>query len=444
MCFKWATELYTPWAGLIAASLWALNPTVLGHGQLITADVSSGSLGLLSVYVYWRWLAASSYRNTFIAGGCLGLALMTKFTWILFFGLFPLIWIVLKILPNHGFTQTNSNWKSQSIQLVLILCLACLVVNSMYLFTGSFRKLGSYGFVSHSLGGEPVSGKPVSVPRYRFRGTSCENLPVPFPEDFILGIDQQRLDLETPHPVFVAGTMRARGTWWYYLYALFVKEPVSNILLFFMACVAFVTVGKKSNRNSELVLLAPAVVVLLATSLQSNMTNHPRYLIAMYPFVFIWISGLSDKYSAFGSGVLRQISHSLVCISLVVGLYSFPNGLSFFNSLAGGPGNGHNHLLDSSIDWGQDSLKVKKWIESHPELEGIQVIPTKTSVPSHIVGVAGIDHPGEPLLPGWYAVSVNKVYGTERIVQLESLKPYATIGNTHFVFKVPGSEEDHD
>jgi hypothetical protein len=45
----------------------------------------------------------------------------------------------------------------------------------------------------------------------------------------------------------------------------------------------------------------------------------------------------------------------------------FPNYLAYFNVLAGGSAHGYRHLVDSSLDWGQDLPGVKRYIEGHPE-----------------------------------------------------------------------------
>ena len=39
-----------------------------------------------------------------------------------------------------------------------------------------------------------------------------------------------------------------------------------------------------------------------------------------------------------------------------------PDFLAYFNELAGGPANGYRHLVDSSLDWGQDLPKLKEWL----------------------------------------------------------------------------------
>jgi len=47
--------------------------------------------------------------------------------------------------------------------------------------------------------------------------------------------------------------------------------------------------------------------------------------------------------------------------------------MSYFNEIAGGPDNGHAHLVDSNIDWGQDVFFLKKWMDEHPEARPMKV-----------------------------------------------------------------------
>jgi hypothetical protein len=45
-----------------------------------------------------------------------------------------------------------------------------------------------------------------------------------------------------------------------------------------------------------------------------------------------------------------------------------PNFLAYFNAIAGGPSQGYRHLVDSSLDWGQDLPGLKEWLDR----EGLQ------------------------------------------------------------------------
>ncbi len=48
----------------------------------------------------------------------------------------------------------------------------------------------------------------------------------------------------------------------------------------------------------------------------------------------------------------------------------YPHQLAYFNELAGGPENGYRHLLHSNLDWEQNGLLYREWMEEngiHPD-----------------------------------------------------------------------------
>ena len=51
----------------------------------------------------------------------------------------------------------------------------------------------------------------------------------------------------------------------------------------------------------------------------------------------------------------------LACV--VESVTTWPNYLAYFNQLAGGPRQGYRHLVDSSLDWGQDLPGLARWLE---------------------------------------------------------------------------------
>lgn len=75
-----------------------------------------------------------------------------------------------------------------------------------------------------------------------------------------------------------------------------------------------------------------------------------------------------------------------------------PNFLAYFNRIAGGPEEGYRHLVDSSLDWGQDLPALKEWLDREG-LEG----PNHPPVYFSYFGSARPDHykiNAEPL-PGF-------------------------------------------
>src|SRR5438876_11457836 len=62
----------------------------------------------------------------------------------------------------------------------------------------------------------------------------------------------------------------------------------------------------------------------------------------------------------------------LVLWSTYSSLSIYPHSLSYFNELAGRPDKGWEHLVDSNIDWGQDLLFLKTWMDDRPEADPVE------------------------------------------------------------------------
>jgi hypothetical protein len=94
VCYRWASALYGALAGCMSLTLWCFCPNILGHGELITSDVAAAALGCAACYGFWSWLRAPSLDLALICGLLLGVAELTKTTWLLLFVLWPVLWMV--------------------------------------------------------------------------------------------------------------------------------------------------------------------------------------------------------------------------------------------------------------------------------------------------------------------------------------------------------------
>ena len=102
MCFLWARELYGDVAGSLALLLWVFCPYVLGHGSVITPDAHAAGLGVCASYLFWRWLKTPSWKRALWLGVVLGVAELSKFTLLLFYPLWPILWIVYRFSQSSG------------------------------------------------------------------------------------------------------------------------------------------------------------------------------------------------------------------------------------------------------------------------------------------------------------------------------------------------------
>jgi 4-amino-4-deoxy-L-arabinose transferase-like glycosyltransferase len=417
ICFRWARELYGDLAGFLALSLWCFSPNIIAHGQLITPDVAATALGVTAAYVFWKWLKAPVWSRALLAGLVLGLAELAKMTWIILFGLWPLLWFFWNC--SHADTRLSwRTWRRQTPQLIGILVIALYVLNLGYGFDGSFRKLQDFQFVSQTLSGAEL----VSYGNgNRFADSWLGAVPVPFPKNYLLGMDVQKRDFESfSRPSYLRGEFRDRGWWYYYLYAAAVKVPLGTWLLLLLVLVILGRQATPTKWQDHTILLLPAVAVFSLVSSQTVFSHHFRYVLPVFPFVFIAISRVASAAIARGRKTALVTAAALLW-SVGSSLWVYPHSLSYFNELAGGPSGGHAHLIHSNIDWGQDLLYLKRWLDEHPEARPLHLAYYGCFDPA-VVGIeytlppaaSSDDNDGsEPALfqPGWYAVSVNFLRG---------------------------------
>jgi len=545
VCLRWGRELHGHAAGILAMALWCFSPNIIAHASLITPDAGAAAIGVAAAYVSWRWLKRPSWGRAVAAGLMLGLAELTKTTWIVLFGLWPVLWVVYTLAgqqpgesPHPGPLpegEGGRSWGRGAGQMAVILLLGVYVLNLGYGFEGSFQKLGDYGFVSEMLGGRKEEGKDPYMPevRNRFQGTWLAGVPVPLPKNYLMGIDLQKSDFENKMWSYLRGEWRLGGWWYYYLYALAIKEPLGTWVLVFLAAgislwpggrcppaiarpsplapgpsplaprevvatevatprptplaprevvatevatpwpstlnaqpstlapqpsplapqpsaLAARPSGYSAGWRDELVLLAPAAVVLTLVSSQTGFNHHLRYVLPIFPFVFIWISKVARAVEL-KHWKIASVAGAALIWSVGSSLYYYPHSLSYFNELVGGPKGGHYHLGNSNIDWGQDLLYLKRWLKKHPEVGTVALSYNGLYDP----GIAGIECSAVPMGPspqdlgvhlsadeagpqsGWYALSINKIRSRTREYEyFLRFKPVAMAGYSIYIYHI--------
>jgi hypothetical protein len=110
-------------------------------------------------------------------------------------------------------------------------------------------------------------------------------------------------------------------------------------------------------------------LVYTAFAIASPLNIGHRHLLPIYPALFVVCGAvaslLQNKWRA--ALVIAPLLFWQIGESIAVR----PHYLAYFNQIAGGQTNGHQHLVDSSLDWGQDLPALKSWIDNHhPNVDG--------------------------------------------------------------------------
>jgi len=469
--YCWARALWGRSSGLLALAVWCFEPNIIAHAHLIPADLPAAVAGLWAAYVFRRYLLAPSWPAALLAGIVLGVAESCKFTLLVFYPLWCVLWLVFALRRRWGGTPGVVAGLGQ---LALLLGVSLCVLNLCYQFAGTGKRLKEFPFVSETLAGprEQWTGNGNAMFGNRFARTSLGELVVLVPEDMLRGIDVQRKDFEVhaSREGYLHGEWQQNGWWYFYLYAAAVKVPLGLWGLLLLA-LFWPLLSKSAGRTpwAELLVLgSPALVLFAFVSFQTSIQNL-RYLLPAFPFVVVFLGRVGqvfDGVRCWPKLVILALLIWAVASSLIV----HPHALSYFNELAGGPDNGHNHLLGSHVDWGQDLFRLKRWLAKHPEATPLHLAYCNHIDP-RILGIdfelpppgltgAGPEDPqtGQRLgpLPGYFAVSVRLVHGSQttvpdgngryRLMPFRSLEyfqqcePIARVGYSIFLYHITVEE----
>jgi hypothetical protein len=485
--FAWSARLYGRWAGLLSLALWVSCPNILAHARLVTSDACSTAMGVAATYAFWRYLYRPSWRRAVAAGILLGVAQLSKFSMLLLYGVWPFLWLAHLVMvgPRDGAGDRCSQSTLRAIarsfvQGVAIVALSILTIDVGYFFEGVGIPLGDFEFGSRTLTRPvpPGMSRPHSENELleatwqfrinRFRGTWLGRLPIPLPEHYLLGFDEQKIETEalprryfkaihtgrideerqvpqtdreetSGYTVYLDGELRDTGWRTYYLRALVYKLPEGTWLLIAFSLVVLLAVKRSSaGWFDDLALWTLPVVILLSMSLLTDINLGLRYVLAILPYVFIstgkvvpWCLRLREPW--------RRVAWSIVggslALTIAASAWIYPSYLSYFNWASGGPDREPVRLIDSNLDWGQDLVGLQRWwrdnIPDQPiglayfgqfnpsifELRGEPfrwfLPPGRTGTVIRMPGATSprLNGPARKLTPGYYAVSATLLYG---------------------------------
>lgn len=413
LVYGFARSLYGPHAALLSLAVACFSPNLLAHGRLVTPDIYLAAALVGCLWSFDRLLLRPTWAAASMLGLCLGLAALCKLTGLLLFSLFPLY----LLLPG-----ARRSWRL----LIASLCLGLLVVNAGYLFDGSCTPIGRFSFDSPQM-----KALANLLPGW---------LPVPLPRYFFQGVDAQLA--ESGYTAYLMGDFNSTGFYSYYVVGLLVKTPVPVLLL---AGLAWLCGGRPSWR--ELPLLLTAGLLLLFFSLAGHKNIGLRYVLFLEPLTALWIGRLLAEPRVSATWLRRTILVAVVCLGGIA-LASWPHYLPYFNWLSGGPDRGHRWLLDSNLDWGQDLVALRRYLQQE-EISEID-LAYFGRVPPEVYGIRYRTlRASEAPKNRYVAISANLLCGLMYIVNgdlnywpddadgyaaFRTRKPAAILGHSIYVF----------
>lgn len=308
--YAWSSRLYGKAAGALSLLLYTTCPNILAHAGLVTEDLAFTAFAFFTIYSYSRYNRTGKTGGLLLTGALLGLALNTKNTALL----------LLPALAGHClleyFTVRPPAGDSRR---------GCFALGAI-LLTAVLTVLPFYGVFSIG--------------------------------HFITGIKNTAVHIGGGQMAFMNGKYSVNGFWNYFIYALAVKTPLPVFICAGFAAAARIKERALPDGDSVYLIFFPALLLLTASF--SNLHIGLRHVLPVYPFLFVFCGGaaklLKGRFSFF-------ILAALLIWQARAAAGVHPCYLTYFNELAGGPARGHEHLLDSNLDWGQDLKALKHYLD---------------------------------------------------------------------------------
>ena len=413
----WAKRLYGPSAALFALSLFVFCPTILGYSALANVDNGLALFYFLTVYSLYRW-SEGDKRFPWMVALFLGLVLASKYTGIL---LLPVV--LFYFLLKRG-------WVRGSVVFLAVLFLSLGIVWASYFFEVKpllqnvprlEEKVNYIGKISDFL----TFGNPDARD---FLIRQAKALPIPL-SSWILGLAGIVRSHRSEYGHFFMGEWIHEGVWYHYLLSFLLKTTIAFLVLIGWRAATLLR-RVECARSDHGFLVLPVLVIIFATFFDSTGVGI-RYLVPIYPFLFVWVSGLwprDDRHRKRWAGALVGV----LMFHIVSSLGQLPDHLQYFNGLIGGPRNAYRYFRANDLEWGQEHKNLARYAARH----GITDMRYKLFA-AYDTSYYGI--PGEPTTeedvaaPGNFIYAIS-VYYLESFKWTQGVEPDHRIGNVIFIY----------
>jgi hypothetical protein len=316
--FLWGQCMISPEAGIIAAALFASLPPVLAHAGLATTDMAITAM--LSFALYWLtiWLDSPTWPRTLMLGIAVGLGVLSKYSFLLFFPIAAaIVFFVRRRLP-------------------LLRGLAAAAI-AFVLCWGGYRS--SVGTIRDA----HWNGALMVEELFGSQRMADVRLPMPA---FFVGLIELQLHNRRGHFAFALGQISRQGWWWYFPLTLAVKTPIPFLAL----SIAGFGVALKQRRAVEVALIP---VALLGASTLSHINLGVRHVLPLYAMMAVLAALACTELRRARAAVI-----ALVAWTVVGSVLAHPDYLPWLNAFAGNEP--ARVLVDSNFDWGQDVLRLAR------------------------------------------------------------------------------------
>lgn len=428
LIYLWSRELLGRLWGLLPVFLFALSPNILAHGHYVTTDVAAAFGIVLATYYFLKFLSMPSRRRLFAAGIAFGVAQLTKFSTVLlvpYFAFLLIVYYAARTADDLSRFGTRAWRYLRGLTLIFLIGYALIVYPVYAVLTVNYqaaKQTADTEFILTSFANGPTPQGEICKPMRCIAelNIAMTKNPVtrPFAE-YLLGILMVLQRSAGGNTNYFLGEVSAAG-WSHYFPVVYVLKEPQALLLFVLVALSLAfnrmirrTIAK-ARAVQERILdylqvnfaefsMAVFVAIYWTYSIAGNLNIGFRHLIPTLPFIYILSAGVWKRWENKKKYILLG---ALVLWFFISTVAATPHFLSYFNPLGGGIRYGYRYVTDSNYDWGQDLIRLKKFVDSRPEVDRIAVDYFGGGDPKYYLGTGRVEY--------WWSARGNPSKGSPR------------------------------
>jgi len=399
--FWWSKRLFGAAGGTVSLVLYAFSPTVLANGRLVTTDLAASLFFLLSAGGVWWVLHRVSPASLLVSAAALAGLFLSKMSAGLIVPM-GLALLVIRLLSRRPLVIKlgRERWVTRRWRMALVF----VAIIGFCILTVWLALWAAYGFRYQAMVGTDTGRDhffvqkrlPAGMGDWEFQ---AEGIPATaaaitwarelhlLPEAYLYGF-LFTVQSGRERDAFLDGERRLTG-WWYFFPLCFLYKVPLPIMGVILAAVIGVVTGRRHLAESagatgrsrgrrmldDLYRTAPLwmlVAVYWVFAMRANLNIGHRHLLPTFAPMFV-LCGAAATWLDAGRKWLRAIIPALLGLLVIASLVIWPHYLASFNTVAGGPAKGYRHLVQSSLDWGQDLPGLKRWLDRNRGGERVYV-----------------------------------------------------------------------
>ena len=320
---------------------YIFDPLITAYAVLINSDLLSGFLLLAIVFHLFKFYQKKQFRQFFIAAILMGVALVTKHTFL--FGLPLFIMAIFYATPKFYLKYFFS-----TVGILLF------VINLAFYFHESFLPLANYHFKSKV---------------FIELQSTFSWLPIPVPSSYLQSIDLLQYHAQlggsinnTYTGVYLLQQVNLNNGFWYYYFVVALYKIPLSIWGLTIIGLAFFIRRFQQYKKLFFFLVVPAIYFVFVLSFFNQFQIGIRHLLLVVPLLYVLLAMVLQRIA------LTKAKYVLITFWIFVMasfLKYYPDLIPYTNELLVDKTKVYETMMDSSIDYGQSDSTVALFLRTN-------------------------------------------------------------------------------